>query len=432
MPSIKLSSGNIRRKAVTKAIRTAALILVLSLTIFDVTGLKPARFVHAAGPSVMQFSSATYNVNEDMTFRAVTVLRTGDVSGPATIDYTTEEVTASQRTDFTHASGTLRFAAGESSKIIDILISEDIKVEGTETLTITLSNGTGQALIGSPATASIVIADDPIEAGQNPINFTDIFVGQHYHDFLARHSDNPGQVFWENQIDPCGTNSACIDDRRTNVSAAFFLSIEFQQSGYFVIRVHKAAFGSAVSVPRYLTFLRDQRRVTDGVIVGSAGWETLLAANRQAYLEEFVSRPEFTSVFPPGTAAGVYVDTLFANEGVTPTASERVAAINAYGNGSTLGRAGALRSVVDSDSVFDKQYNPAFVLMQYFGYLRRDADDLPDNNFGGYFFWLDKMNQFTLPGENVRDETVALRRVKRAEMVRSFLISNEYRLRFGQ
>ena len=201
------------------------------------------------------------------------------------MDFSTTAVTASQRTDYTHASGTLRFAAGESSKTIDVLISEDIRLEGNETLTVTLSNGTGQALLGSPSTASIVIADDPIEAGPNPINFNDIFVGQHYHDFLARHADNPGSVFWQNQIFNCGTNAACIDDRRTNVSAAFFLSIEFQQTGYFVIRVHKAAFGSVRSVPRYLHFLRDQRRVTDGVIVGNTGWDALLAANRQAYLE---------------------------------------------------------------------------------------------------------------------------------------------------
>jgi hypothetical protein len=408
------------------------LALTMAMTVAGLAFLKSAPVSHAAGPSVMQFSAATYTVNEDMTFRTVTVVRTGDVSGPATIDYATSGVSASQRTDFTFATGTLRFAAGESSKTLDLLISEDLKIEGNETFTITLSGPTGQALIGSPSTASIVIVDDPIESGQNPINFRDIFVGQHYHDFLARHSDNSGQLFWEDQLAACGTNAACIDDRRTNVSAAFFLSIEFQQSGYFVIRVHKAAFGSAPSVPRYIPFLRDQRRVTDGVIVGNTGWDTLLAANRQAYLEEFVSSVDFTSVFPVGTSAGVYVDRLFANEGVAPTASERQAAVTAYGSGNTLGRAAALRSVVDSDSVFNAQYNPAFVLMQYFGYLRREADDPPDNNFGGYDFWLNKMNQFTAPGENVRDERVALARVKRAEMVRSFLVSDEYRLRFGQ
>ena len=414
-----------------RALKWSAVILPGVLLMFALTAFEPFRVDQAAGPSVVQFSAGTYNVNEGVTFKTITVLRTGDVSGPATVDYTTGGVTASQRTDYTTAIGTLRFGANESRKSFDVLISEDVKIEGTETFTITLSNGTGQALLGSPSTASVVIADDPIETGPNPIDFTDIFVGQHYHDFLARQSDNPGQVFWESQISVCGNNAACIEDRRTNVSAAFFLSIEFQQTGYFVIRVHKGAFGSASSNPRYLPFLRDQRRVTDGVIVGNTGWDLLLDANRQAYLEEFVSRPEFISAFPQGTPAFTYVDTLFANEGVVPSASERQSAINAYGTGNALGRAAALKSVVESDSVYNKQYNPAFVLMQYFGYLRRDADDPPDNNFSGYDFWLNKMNQFTLPGEDVRDEQVALNRVKRAEMVKSFLVSGEYRQRFG-
>jgi len=414
-----------------RAIKWSALMLPAFVLILGLTALKPWCVAQAQGPSVVQFSASTYNVNEGTTFRTITVTRTGNISGPATVDYTTAGVTASQRTDYTAAMGTLRFGVNESSKSFDVLISEDIKLEGTETFTITISNGSGQALLGSPSTASVVIADDPIESGPNPIDFFDIFVGQHYHDFLARQSDSPGQLFWENQISICGTNAACINDRRTNVSAAFFLSIEFQQTGYFVIRAHKAAFGSAKSNPRYLTFLRDQRRIGEGLIVGNTGWEVLLEANRQAYLEEFVSRPEFVSAFPQGTNAFTYVDTMFANELVIPTASQRQSAINAYGTGNTLGRAAALKSVVDSDGVYDKQYNPAFVLMQYFGFLRRDADDPPDNNFGGHDFWLDKMNQFSVPGENVRDDRVALNRVKRADMIESFLVSGEYRVRFG-
>ena len=69
--------------------------------------------------------------------------------------------------------------------------------------------------------------------------------------------------------------------------------------------------------------------------------------------------------------------------------------------------------------------------MQYYGYLRRNPDDAPDNNFSGYDFWLNKMNSFSQPGENVRDEAVALARVRRAEMVRAFIESIEYRGRFA-
>ncbi|MGB8507079.1 MAG: hypothetical protein WCD76_01625, partial [Pyrinomonadaceae bacterium] len=86
--------------------------------------------------------------------------------------------------------------------------------------------------------------------------------------------------------------------------------------------------------------------------------------------------------------------------------------------------------VVESGSVYNKLYNPAFVLMQYFAYLRRNPDNAPDNNFNGYNFWLSKLNQFTRPGEDARDERVALARVRRAEMVRAFIISGEYRGRF--
>jgi len=75
--------------------------------------------------------------------------------------------------------------------------------------------------------------------------------------------------------------------------------------------------------------------------------------------------------------------------------------------------------------VFNAGYNAAFVSMQYYGYLGRNANDAPDNNF-----WLAKMNSFTLPGEDARNESVALDRVRRAEMVRAFIESGEYRQRF--
>ncbi|HEU4596939.1 MAG TPA: hypothetical protein VFS10_17530, partial [Pyrinomonadaceae bacterium] len=247
-----------------------------------------------------------------------------------------------------------------------------------------------------------------------------------------RQHDQAGLDFWVAQIAACGSDQDCVRARRANVSAAFFLSIEFQQTGYFVIRTHKAAFGSAKSNPRYRTFLRDQRQIGEGVIIGTPGSFEQLEANRQEYLEEFVSRAEFVAAFPQGQAAATYVDTLFANAGVTPTPAERTAAITAYGAGDTAGRAAALKSVADSDSVYAAQYNPAFVLMQYFGYLRRNPDATPDTDFRGYDFWLAKMDTFSQPGENVRNESVALARVSRAQMVEAFIESIEYRTRFGQ
>ncbi len=127
------------------AMKWSAFVLSACLLMSGLAALQPWRIARAAAPSVVQFSASTYNVSEDMTFKTITVLRTADISGPATVDYTTGDVTASQRSDYTAAMGTLRFAANESSKSFDVLISEDLKREGTETLTITLANGMGQA-----------------------------------------------------------------------------------------------------------------------------------------------------------------------------------------------------------------------------------------------------------------------------------------------
>ncbi|HWW75513.1 MAG TPA: hypothetical protein VNZ44_08955, partial [Pyrinomonadaceae bacterium] len=77
----------------------------------------------------------------------------------------------------------------------------------------------------------------------------------------------------------------------------------------------------------------------------------------------------------------------------------------------------ALRSVAESASVTARQFNSGFVLMQYFGYLRRSPNELPDADFAGYQFWLDKLNQF---GD-----------FRSAEMVKAFLVSLEYQQRFG-
>nr|MBA2524494.1 DUF4214 domain-containing protein [Pyrinomonadaceae bacterium] len=69
-------------------------------------------------------------------------------------------------------------------------------------------------------------------ASTNPIDCTDFFVRQHYSDFLNREPDTPGLTFWTNDINVCGADVQCVEVKRINVSAAFFLSIEFQQTGY--------------------------------------------------------------------------------------------------------------------------------------------------------------------------------------------------------
>ncbi len=74
--------------------------------------------------------------------------------------------------------------------------------------------------------------------------------------------------------------------------------------------------------------------------------------------------------------------------------------------------------MAENSTLQQQEFNKAFVLMQYFGYLRRNPNDAPDANFDGYTFWLNKLNSFN--GNYIN-----------AEMVRSFIVSGEYRQRFG-
>ena len=383
----------------------------------------------APAASSVQFSAARYTATEGVASVPITVTRTGSSDGTVTVGYEVSDQTARQKSDYTLAAGRLTFAPGETSKSFDLLVNEDSYAETTpETVRLTLNTPTGGATLGTQNTATLDINDNgDTGTGANPIDDTNIFVGQHYHDFLNRQADAGGQAFWTSQITACGSDAACIDDRRQNVSAAFFLSIEFQSTGYLVYRFEKASFNRQV---RYEPFLRDVRRLAEGVIVGQTGWEARLEANRQAFAAEWVERAEFKLVYDAKSNAE-YVNALFANTGATPTDAERQALIDGL-NASTETRATVLLKLSENGSVYNKLYNPAFVLMQYFGYLRRNPDDAPDNNLVGYNFWLAKMNEFSQPGEDVRVESVALGRAKRAQMVRSFLVSGEYRERFGR
>ncbi len=228
------------------------------------------------------------------------VFRTGTNTTQATVDLSSTDGTAKQKGDYTNAVNRIVFEPGVTQKNVPVLVCEDAYAEGPESFTLTLSNPTGGSTLGAVATTTVQIVDDATETSGNPIDEARGFVCQQYHDFLNRQSDQAGEDFWTNQIASCGNDAACIDEKRTNVSAAFFLSIEFQNTGYLVIRAHKAAFGSEKSNPRYAVFLRDQREINEGVIVGQPDADARLEQNMQKFFEDFVQRPEFVTHFPMG------------------------------------------------------------------------------------------------------------------------------------
>ncbi len=341
-----------------------------------------------------------------------------------TVDFTTENGTATAGSDYVATSGTLTFPAGSTSMPIQIAINGDTVVEPNEMLRIRLSNATNVNFLSTP-TLELTIADDD---SVNLIDDPGFFVAQHYTDFLNRPPDVSGYNFWTNQINSCGLNTACIELRRINVSAAFFLSIEFQQTGYLVYRMNKSAFGNLPGAPVPVTledFLPDTKKVGEGVVVGQFNWEQKLENNKRAFAAEFVARSRFTNVHPTTLTPTEFANALFTNAAVTPTAAELQAVIDEFGVGAgntadVAARGRALRRVAENATLFQQETNKAFVLMQYFGYLRRNPNAAPEPglNFDGYNFWLAKLNQFN--GNFVN-----------AEMVKAFLVSGEYRQRFG-
>jgi len=401
----------------------------------------PQNFCGTPPPAVIQFSQASFNTTESSGSIGLLVTRTVNTSGVSTVDYATGDSfvangcnvvgsSASSRCDYIASIGSLKFAPGETSKLINIPIIDDNYSEVTEHFFVTLSNPTA-AVLGTPATANIFIDDNGNTTG-NPIDQTFFFVREQYVDFLNREPDNAGLSYWMDDINNCTPKPDCTELKRINVSAAFFLSIEFQETGYLAYRAYKTAYGDAtgqaviqnvptqISVPiiRLNEFLYDSNLIGDGVAVGTPNWEQQLESNKVAYFASFVLRQRFLTDYPVSMTPTDFVNKLNTNAGNVLSQSERDALVNQLQLGQKT-RAEVLRAIAENNILKANESNRAFVLMQYFGYLRRNPNDPQDTDYSGYKFWLDKLNLFN--GNFVQ-----------ADMVEAFITSLEYRNRFGQ
>jgi uncharacterized protein (TIGR03118 family) len=487
------------------------------------------KAVTGAPTTNIKFSAPDYFTSEAARRFDVTVTRSGDLSGVTTVNYATVDSYATQKSDYEIALGKLTFNPGEASKTFRVLIVDDNNIgAGTSyDLQLVLSNATGGALV-APNIARLFIMDNEGDTQGQPENIIDdaqFFVRQQYYDFLNREPDQAGLDFWTNQITSCGTDQACIELKRINVSAAFFLSIEFQKTGMLAYLTEKFSYGG---LPRYGQFMRDTQALQKDYVFGAPGAAAQLEANKQAFFDEFVTRPEFVSkfgglsnenfvqAFSLGTTGELYIAQLTSAQVVPsnsstakglvvlrqPLVPDNTIAVSLYLNGLSsteteaqihgpadpgangpliislpagdlvdfkiplsnqafrdlssghvyidvrtsnfpngeiraqfpsnlfksdmiirslnagiITRAQALRLIVEGQ-IGMPELNRAFVLMEYFGYLRRNPDDLPDVDLSGYNFWLNKLNQFN--GNFVN-----------ADMVKAFLKSTEYRRRFS-
>jgi hypothetical protein len=223
-------------------------------------------------------------------------------------------------------------------------------------------------------------------------------VRQQYLDFLEREPDQGGLDYWSGQLRACSNDLACMGSRRVGVSGAFFVEQEFQQAGSFVFRIYKASLGRQ---PTFTEFSADRPK-----LIGDATLEQM----QQTFAEDWVARATFKGQYPDTMDAANFVNKLFDTAELQGYAAERQQQIEAMTNSGKT-RAQVLRDVVEISEFKTREYNPSFVLMEYFGYLRRDPD------LGGYDFWLEVLDR--REPNNYRG------------MVCAFITSAEYQVRFS-
>jgi hypothetical protein len=286
------------------------------------------------------------------------------------------------------------------------------KVEGLpvgDTYTVTPSRAN---YVFSPANRTFSLVADRTDAtftamaagpDANPLETPEFFVRQQYLDVLGREPEQGGLDYWSGQLRACGSDPNCLNARRTAVSAAFFIAQEFQLTGSYIYDVYAGALGRK---PAFNEYALDRQQV-----VGGANLDTA----KTAFAQSFVQRTEFTTKYQANPTAASFVDGLIQSvqsSGVD-LSSERVNLIDAYNSGADMvtSRAAVVRIVADNATFKQAQYNPAFVLTEYFSYLRRDAE--PD----GYNFWLNVLNNGDANNYG--------------GMVCSFITSAEYQRRFS-
>jgi hypothetical protein len=234
-----------------------------------------------------------------------------------------------------------------------------------------------------------------IQETSNPIDDNYFFVRQQYLDFLDREPEPEGFNYWTNILNGCGTDPSCLNSVRIEISSRFFIELEFQRTGFYVIRLWQAAYGR---FPTFSEFMIDRRQVQN------------TDESRALFASNFVQRSSFTSIYG-GLSNTDYVNKLFDSAGLTPYGSERAAEIQALNSG-TKTRAQVLQDVVEIPEFKNRYYNLAFIRLQYYGYLRRNADS------SGEAYWIDVLTNRSPNNYQA--------------MICAFINSSEYQLRFSQ
>jgi hypothetical protein len=360
-------------------------------------------------PVTVRLTAPDFPISENNAngFVTVSVIREGDATSAASVDYATSDTSslnaacsqvtgkASERCDYATSLGTLSWAAGEAgTKTFNIPIINDAIVEGNEVFNVTLSNPIGVSL-GATSTATVTILDDDVAPSTNPIDGVDFFITQQYIDFLGRMPDQGGFTNWHNTLAPCPNGGfgepVTSDCDRLHVAAGFFQSDEFLNRGYWAFRFYLVSYNQR---PTYAQFIPDMAQV------GGSKTPTEEEASKVAFAEAYVQRPEFLAKYT-GLSGHALANALWLSAGLP---GSPVTVTSGMTNGQVL------RATVETSGAFNLFLADGTVAIQYFGFLRRDPDTIGYQN-----------NLATL-----RNDPNNLR-----HMIFIFIYSSEYRGRFG-
>ncbi len=430
--------GGVGALAAELSAGTAGAVANPGQAVFDNLLVSPAVTPFRTG--TFRLANTVFRLNENVGKFDLTVERTGDITQAAAVTFATDpfdnqpcarvDGKARARCDFKTSVGRLVFAPGDTSKTVRFFITDDSYIEGDETFRVALANPSESWGITDPRFATVTIVDNdqgpPAQPGKtdaahvavnaqstNPVNSAAFFIAQHYLDFLGREPDAGGFNAWVNVLTNCayqgfpgpgktGSDATCD---RINVSSSFFGSPEFREKGFFIIRFYKASLpdlfagGTTGRQPSYEEFLTDLDSISGGQTAQD------VEARKTAFTKAWLERPDLRAVYESLSDAD-FVDTLARTAALTlPNRAQLINDLTAR----RQTRAQVLRTIVDDPGLANREFNAAFVQMQYFGYLQRDPEP------AGYNSWLNYLNA---TGDY-------------RTMINGFVYSIEYQARYG-
>jgi len=162
----------------------------------------------------------------------------------------------------------------------------------------------------------------------------------------------------------------------------------YQSWAQAVYRYYVASYGQ---MPAYAEFLTDMERISRSVDIEASDEKAKLEQRLREFSDSWVTRAKFMSLYK-SAGPEAYVDLLLKNAGISSEAAERAAMIDQLRRG-TMTRSEVLLNIVNNQAFVEKENARSLVLLHYFGYLHRNPQDPPDNNFNGFNYWVKEVEQ---------------------------------------